>query len=79
MRQNKIIQKDILEHFNLDPEVHCNRPEIPVQKKRNRNVKGRETLIGNDSKEEEYIANGFNNSMNDEGKRTIQKMIQKEV
>ena len=69
MRQNKIILKDILEHFNLDPEAHCNRPEIPVQKKRKINVKSRETLIGNDSEEEEDIANGLNNIMNDEGEK----------
>ena len=64
-----MILKAILEHFNLDPEVHCNRPEIPVQKKRKRNVKTRETLIGNDSEEEEDIADRLNNSMNDEGEK----------
>ena len=71
MRQNKMILKAILEHFNLDPEVHCNRPEIPVQKKRKRNVKTRETLIGNDSEEEEDIADRLNNSM--------KKIIQREM
>ena len=34
LRQNKLILKSILEHYNLNPETHCEFPEMPQKKKR---------------------------------------------
>ena len=44
MRQNKLILKSILEHFDLDPTVHCENPEMPVVKKKGKKAKKKDTI-----------------------------------
>jgi len=67
MRQNKLILKSILEHFDLDPTVHCKNPEMPVVKKKGKTAKKKDTI--NEDSDSEAVDADMNNSIDGGEKR----------
>ena len=74
VRQNKLIVKAILEHFYLNPETHCEYPEMPEKKKTKKMSK--QVYDEEEDVEEDVDAPDLNNSHNSGDKR---KQPQQEV
>ena len=80
MRQNKLILKSILEHFDLDPTVHCKNPEMPVVKKKGKTAKKKDT-INEDSGEKRKNAEqeGYEESDEEDGNDVLENLKNKGI